>query len=386
MIRNTVLLVFTLLIAVISVGSDLKSVNSGFDIDQGASFVEPVSDLTHLTLTFVGDIMAHEMNYRHAPYDNIYSDISPFLATSDLNFANLEFVVNPDRPYSDYPVFNVKPVYVEAAISAGFNVFSLANNHTNDFGYKSALKTLATVGNIGQEHEIWHSGIFDGAERQFAPTAIEWGEWRIGFLSVAGFLNRPQRKTHINVVNYSDAKARADFIDHISETAANYDLFVLSFHGGIEYSIEPSAAKAEFFSNLVNAGVDVVWGHHPHVVQPWTLQNVDGMNKLILYSTGNFISGQTWFINPAKPDKRRVYTGDSALFRITARKSAGDVDVVHVHPILVSNYKHEDHGMVVRRFPALIDGSLGKAWTTYYTDRLDAVSTLTAVKSSYGFF
>ena len=383
--RNIVLFIFTLIMATITIGSDLRSATPAPEIADATAPEAVIPVREHLTITFVGDIMAHEMNYRHEPYDNIYADISGILDSSDLNFGNLEFVIDPGRPYSDFPVFNVKPVYVDAAISAGFNIFSLANNHTNDFGFKSALKTLESMKSLKQKHDIWYSGIFEKMSEQFVPVEIEREEWKIGFLSVAGFLNRPQKEAHINVVNYSNPEARSEFIELIASKADNYDLFILSFHGGKEYSLEPSAAKAEFFQDLVNAGVDIVWGHHPHVLQPWNLQTVDGLNKLILNSTGNFISGQIWFMNPVKPDKRRTYTGDSAIFRISLKATERGLDIVHVHPILISNYKHKEQGMVVRRFPGLTDGSLSKEWTTYYRDRFEAISRLAAVASTYSF-
>ena len=87
-----------------------------------------------LNLSFAGDIMAHNVNFRMKNYALIYEDIAPLLKENDVCFANLETPVCETREYQSYPCFNVHAEYVQAAIDAGFNVFSLANNHTNDQG------------------------------------------------------------------------------------------------------------------------------------------------------------------------------------------------------------------------------------------------------------
>ena len=105
--------------------------------------------------------------------------------------------------------------------------------------------------------------------------------------------------------------------------AARYDLFVLSYHGGREYAREPERAKVRFFRRLVEAGVDIVWGHHPHVVQGYALVERPEGRGLALYSAGNFISGMTWGIDPEAPEAERAWTGDSALWVVSVALAAG---------------------------------------------------------------
>ena len=71
----------------------------------------------------------------------IWKNVKPLFETEGLHFINLETPVHDKRPYENYPFFNVKKAYVEAALDAGFNVFSLANNHTNDQGKEGILET-----------------------------------------------------------------------------------------------------------------------------------------------------------------------------------------------------------------------------------------------------
>ena len=74
-------------------------------------------------------------------------------------------------------------------------------------------------------------------------------------------------------------------IQKMRDVADDYDLFVLSYHGGIEYAPRPSPRKAAFFRRLLDAGVDVIHGHHPHVLQP--IERLG--DKLVAYSLGNFV-------------------------------------------------------------------------------------------------
>jgi hypothetical protein len=76
--------------------------------------VEPRRPVAHweadtLELSFVGDIMAHRVNFETTPLSRIYAGVAPLLQSDDASFANLEFTVDPERPYSTYPRFNVHP-------------------------------------------------------------------------------------------------------------------------------------------------------------------------------------------------------------------------------------------------------------------------------------
>ena len=88
----------------------------------------------NLRLLFAGDIMAHTQNFSMADYNLIWDDIREQVEAADFSFANLEAPVFAERPFESYPTFNMQPSYPAAAFDAGFNLISLANNHTNDMG------------------------------------------------------------------------------------------------------------------------------------------------------------------------------------------------------------------------------------------------------------
>ena len=88
-----------------------------------------------IKLLFAGDIMAHTNNYHISSFDKIWRDVKYLIDGNDLVFANIEAPVDTTKPVSSYPNFNMPQNYVQAAVDAGFNVFSLCNNHSNDLWY-----------------------------------------------------------------------------------------------------------------------------------------------------------------------------------------------------------------------------------------------------------
>ena len=105
--------------------------------------------------------MAHNVNYRMKDYNKIYTDILNITQNDDLTFCNLETPVDGTIPYETYPTFNVQPPYLQAAVDAGFEVFSLANNHTNDqngHGITETYKNFDTLRN-NLEYKVYFSGI-----------------------------------------------------------------------------------------------------------------------------------------------------------------------------------------------------------------------------------
>ena len=103
---------------------------------------------TRLLISFTGDIMAHDVNFRLKDFGKMYENISHFLLQDDLSFGNLEFPVDDTQPYSTFPAFNVNTPYVEALIDAGFDVFSLSNNHTIDKGSGGIARTNSAMNAI----------------------------------------------------------------------------------------------------------------------------------------------------------------------------------------------------------------------------------------------
>ncbi len=375
---------YPLLLVVIFLLSSGSTIGERFDYYISRSRIRP-SGAQVISMVFAGDIMAHDVNYLRKPYDPIYEGIRDLIWEADLSFANLEFVFDPGEPPSSYPYFNAPVAYVEAAVNGGFNVFSLSNNHSLDIGGDSVLKTLAIMEDMSKHHRLYYNGISATAVERFAPFFFDVSGVRVGFLAVTSFLNRLENDEHVNVVPYYDSTAIDVFVKQLAAEARKADLFVLSYHGGGEYRREPEQWKRDLFRRFVDVGVDIVWGHHPHVIQPWETVNTKAGNKLILYSTGNLISGQTWTSGPDAENVGRNGTGESALFTMEALVHGDNVSLGRVTVVPIFNYRDPKAGMVIRRFDRIASVEMSDVWALYYKERLLDLETRLYDSSSWDF-
>ncbi len=334
-----------------------------------------------LTLTFAGDIMAHTVNYQMNDYSRIYKGVSRILRSDDLTFGNLEIPVNDGLPLSTYPRFNVHTPYVKAAVDGGFDVFSLANNHSNDQGKEGIAGTIDSMARLGLSD--LSCGLRLKNDDPMKPLLIRKKGWTILFLAVTEILNSYDQAGKLVYYVAPTETARQEFLAEISAMRAYYkpDAFVLAIHlNEPEYVRTVSPKKREWFRSLAAAGVDVVWGSHPHVMQEWEMADVDRDGQrartLFMYSMGNFISGQRYTPNYAEPDAYREYTGDAVLLSVRLiRDRAGGKNEFAVAQLPVTNYVDPTCGAVVRAFNQTFISSLSPSLAKYYRERYRLMSS-----------
>jgi len=334
----------------------------------------PNGGTRELHLAFAGDIMGHEVNYRMQDYHDIYRGVSDLLQADDLAFANLELPLDPFRPSAGYPWFNGTPAYLAAAVDAGFNLFSLANNHAFDGGVEGVLQTIRALerSRATSGRPFAYSGTRGNPARPFDPTVLTVRGVRIGFLALSQFLNEPDGGRYVHVVDFAQPDQTGPFLEWVRSIAGLYDLLIVSYHGDLEYVQTPAPAKRAFFRALLEAGVHIVVSHHPHVVQGYELVNAGGAQRLVMYSLGNFISGMTWMLAPSQLGGILAATGESYLLDARVRCGASGCTVTEVRPIPIANYQDERLQMRVARLSDLADGSVrvSPAWRVYYSTRL----------------
>ncbi len=336
---------------------------------------------TLLRLTFLGDIMGHSVNYRIADFNDIFAGVKELLLTDDLTIGNLEFPVDQTRPIEGYPTFNSTREYWQAAVNSGVDVFSLANNHSFDQGLEGILQTLRSVEAVSRAaaRPFHISGLRGNLEAPFVPQEIRVKGLRIGFLAATQFINQyPADCPYVNIVNYLNRGAADRFIRLVKEKSADFDVFIVSYHGGIEFSAKPADALLSFFRRLLENGADIVFGHHPHVYQRFGLVAVKGETKIIMPSMGNFISGMTWGIGPSRPSAPWAPTGDSALVFIDLLRVGTSLIVTRAEALPISNYLNEQNAYVVGKLEDIVGGKikLSAAWIPYYRYRMDAMKKL----------
>jgi poly-gamma-glutamate synthesis protein (capsule biosynthesis protein) len=338
-----------------------------------------------LRLTFIGDIMAHEQNYRMQDFRDIYRGVERFFAASDLTVANLELPVDPARPESGYPLFNGSIPYVRAALDAGVGLLSVANNHAFDGGVTGVFQTLRSLESLRRDGErIRWSGIRGNLHRTWVPESLSVNGVRVGFIAVTQFLNDPGGDRWVNVVDYMDEEAVRDFLRFVRRTSPDYDLFIVSYHGDREYVQQPSAMKRAFFHRLIEAGAHIVYGHHPHVVQSFERVRVNGADRLIMYSMGNFISAMTWGLDPLMIDHPVAPTGESYLLRVDVMCSAAGCSVSAAECIPIANYRNSRGEMLVAALSDLVGGVEGEsaAWRAYYAVRLSRMQSFLGIPAA----
>lgn len=321
-----------------------------------------------ICLTFAGDIMAHDSNFKMSDYSKIYADLSDILLSDDLSFGNMEMPICDSLPMSNYPRFNVHSPYLEAAINGGFDVFSLANNHTNDkgiVGIDGTLKSTATLQEKYRDRGIFFSGIKKRENDKMQACVIERNGFTILYLAITELLNSYDASKMRVYYSAPNKEARQALLKTISTMRKEKpsDLFILSLHlNEAEYGRKVSESKKQWFRQLAKAGVDIICASHPHVMQTWekcstasALENDLGEGKFSLhssffmYSMGNFISAQRMRPNYANPRHYREYTGDAVLLQVTFSKVNGKVlNDFTIKPILLTVYKSKD-GLVMKR-------------------------------------
>lgn len=291
---------------------------------------EEIDDGT-ISLLFAGDIMAHSVNYVISDYPKIWRDVKYIIEPADLAFANIEAPVDDTKKPQNYPNFNMPQSYVEAAIDAGFDVFSLCNNHTNDQGLSGIQETQKTSKRLVQRskergEEIYFSGLKDGKKADFTYNLIEKKGWKILFLPVTEILNQPSYSDYINFIENSES-ARNAFVAKVKELRQKYpcDLFVISIHANeTEYTRTILDWRDEFYMQLLQAGADIIWANHAHIIKDrkYIFYHETNSQKVIMYANGNTISGQRTKpeLTSSNPTGERDNTGDGLMVKLTFKK------------------------------------------------------------------
>ena len=244
-----------------------------------------VSKTSELTLSFSGDIMAHDVNFKMKDYNRIYDDVRDILLNDDLTFGNVETPVCEERPLSSFPCFNIHKDYLRAAIEGGFDVFSFANNHTNDQGIQGIDGTIKSFNALKEEYknkELFSSGLKNKEDEDFNPVLIEKKGWKILFLSVTEHINSHDKSKHRLYYSEPSKAGREKLLLSIKKMREENpcDIFILSLHlSEEEYGLKVLEGKKTWFRALAAAGADVVWAHHPHVLQDWELSQVELLNE-----------------------------------------------------------------------------------------------------------
>ncbi|MDF0603272.1 CapA family protein [Psychromarinibacter sp. C21-152] len=279
-------------------------------VERVAPPVNPCTGRARVRLSAVGDVLLHRSLQAHGlasanGYREMWRYAEPYFRMADISYANLEGPVargvngsftavrDPgprldDNVYTGYPRFNYHPRIAGQLKAAGIDVVSTANNHAMDRGALGVDRTIDALKAAG----LAYTGtIKKGAARDFvAYVASPAGA--VAFIACSYDTNGISDPNRQVLLCYRD---RAELLALVRREAARPDVagVIVTPHWGGEYSHAPDANQKSLARALATAGATAVIGTHPHVVQPWEwLPGAGGTKTLVIYSTGNFVSGQ----------------------------------------------------------------------------------------------
>lgn len=255
--------------------------------------IEETPPRRRLTLTGAGDNLFHISILQNSrekggySFSPIYQEIKPLIQGADLAFINQETVMGGEKlGYSGYPRFNTPPELAQTLVETGFSIINHANNHAMDMGEAGLTATMDVW---DAQSGVTYLGIHRSMEKKQA-IIIKNGV-SLGFLAYTygtNGLHLPKDRPYL--VSLINREVMAQEIDALRPRC---DVLVVSMHWGDEYALQPSAAQRELAAFLAEHGVDLVIGHHPHVLQGVeVLPRPDGKRTVCFYSLGNFVSNQ----------------------------------------------------------------------------------------------
>lgn len=243
-----------------------------------------------ITLTAVGDIMLaryiEEVMRKTGDYAQPLRLVADILKSSDITFGNLESPFFPGlTTIKDSMVFRADPASVKGLLLAGFDVLSLANNHSMNYQAPGLNTTLAKLAASG----ILTSGAGKNLDAAHTPAIVDVKGKRLAFYSYVDPNIPPKRHGEATEDSAGVALMDIETVKRDVGSALNFaDYVIVSMHAGREYTKEPTQFQRDFAHAAIDAGASIVIGSHPHVVQP-VERYEDGV---IFYSLGNFVFDQ----------------------------------------------------------------------------------------------
>lgn len=303
---------------------------------QTVSFIACGDNLVHSSVYSDAQTLAAgtEKEYNFLP---MYDNVADIIQNADLAFINQETPFGgSSRPISGYPLFNTPEQMGDDLITLGFDIIGLANNHMLDSTAKGYENTI----------DFWNSkdgvtaiGGYKNKEDFENIRVIEKNGIKIALLAYTYSTNglKLPQGSELVIPLYDD-----ETIDRQTKKAKSLaDVVIVSIHWGVEDQFKPNAEQKRKAKLMADNGVDVIIGHHPHVLQPleW-IDRADGGKTLCMYSLGNFLSGMMY---------SRNMVGGILGFDLCKAPNGVSVDNVCFIPT-VSQYNKNVRGFKIYRF------------------------------------
>jgi len=338
--------------------------NENTDNNKEETPKEPEEQHYEASLIAVGDNLIHSSLYkdanRHAnggyldfntgKYDftPMYKYIKEIVSNYDIGYMNQETILGgTELGLSDYPTFNSPYEVGDAMIDTGFNLVSLATNHTVDRGKQAVLNSceywnkqegVLTAGSYCSTEEKNEVKIAEKNNITYTMLNYTYGtngmpvadDYLVNVWPTDLSVNDPSRDT-----KYQEYKeqVKAD----IERVRDKVDVLIVAMHWGVEYTHNPTAYEKDMAEYLASLDVDIIIGTHPHVIQPVTW--ID--DTLVIYSLGNFISAQYQNQGTCSYYKCTVGLMTNLKIEKTVKGDNVDISITNVENELIYNYYNQ---------------------------------------------
>ena len=288
-----------------------------------------------------GDLLYHDIVYISAKkadgtYDfhENFEYVKPWLKQADLVLGDFEGTVNKDHYLAGYPLFNAPGEVMDAIKDAGYQVLDLAHNHILDSQIEGVVSTADAIEKAG----MTPVGVYTHEPRDKAPIVIKEVNgikvailaYSYGFNGIEQNISKEDYNRYLSDLDEDKMKAE------IERAEKEADITVVMPQMGVEYQIEPTEEQKKLYHKMIDWGADIIFGGHPHVVEPAETVEKDGDKKLIIYSMGNFISNQR--IETMQDVETAKWTERGVLMDVTIKKKSGKttIETAKAHPTWVS--------------------------------------------------
>lgn len=288
-----------------------------------------------------GDLLYHDIVYISAKkadgtYDfhENFEYVKPWLKQADLVLGDFEGTVNKDHYLAGYPLFNAPGEVMDAIKDAGYQVLDLAHNHILDSQIEGVVSTADAIEKAG----MTPVGVYTHESRDKAPLVIKEVNgikvailaYSYGFNGIEQSISQEDYNRYLSDLDEDKMKAE------IERAEKEADITIIMPQMGVEYQIEPTEEQKKLYHKMIDWGADIIFGGHPHVVEPAETVEKDGDKKLIIYSMGNFISNQR--IETMQDVENAKWTERGVLMDVTIKKKSGKttIETAQAHPSWVS--------------------------------------------------
>lgn len=333
------------------------------------------------SLVMVGDALVHASLYNDAYENKTYNFkkyltyIKDYVSDFDLAYYNQETILGGTSiGLSTYPSFNSPQELGDAMIDAGFNLVSLATNHTLDRGQKAVKlsreywnkqENVQAVGSYTskEEKQTIESKVLESNGITYAMLNYTYGTNGIPVPSGKSYLVNLWDDTN----NYEGYKKQVE--KDIKNLRNQVDILIVAMHWGREYTFEPTALEKKTAAYLASLDVDIIIGTHPHVIQP--VEFID--DTLVFYSLGNFISAQT----SSSCSNYKCFIGLMSSLKITKTLTEEEtkISITDINNELIYTYHNNYQDFLVIPFSNPDIGKYLKKYKNVYQDYAKVVTT-----------